>query len=149
MSAKDVYHQTVKIALQQEGWTITHDPLILELSSGRLEIDLGAEYLLAAQKDNTQIAVEVKSFLAPSTTSEFHSALGQFLNYRVVLKLKEPGRVLFLAVPAKVYRNFFSEELAQLSIVEYKVKLLVFDPEKEEIVQWIRESNTANGFNRC
>ncbi|MDC0835680.1 element excision factor XisH family protein [Geitlerinema sp. CS-897] len=76
---------------------------MLELSSGRLEIDLGAENLLAAQRDDTQIAVEIKSFLAPSLTSEFHSALGQFLNYRVVLQRKDPKRVLFLAVPVKVY----------------------------------------------
>ena len=136
MPAKDVYHNTVKVALQKDGWLITHDPLVLELSSGRLEIDLGAEQLIAAQKDNTQIAVEIKSFLSPSTTSEFHLALGQFLNYRVALKIKEPNRVLFLAVPVKVYRNFFYGELAQLSISEYRVKVLVFDPEQEVIVQW-------------
>ena len=136
MSAKDAYHNTVKAALQKEGWVITHDPLVLELSSGRLEIDLGAERLIAAQRDDAQIAVEIKSFLAPSLISEFHKALGQFLNYRVALRLKEPNRVLFLAVPVKVYRNFFSGELAQLSIAEYNVKLLVFDPEQEEIVTW-------------
>ncbi len=137
MPARDVYHQVVKMILQQEGWVITHDPLILELSSGRLEIDLGAEDLIAAQKDKQRIAVEIKSFLAPSTTSEFHTALGQFLNYRVALKVKEPSRTLFLAVPAKVYRNFFTGELAQLSILEYQVKLLVFDPDREVIVQWL------------
>lgn len=119
MAARDAYHNTVKVALQKDGWVITHDPLLLELSSGRLEIDLGAENLVAAQRDGSQIAVEIKSFLAPSLTSEFHSALGQFLNYRVALKLKEPERVLFLAVPIKVYRKFFTEELAQLSIAEY------------------------------
>lgn len=27
--AKDIYHQTVKIALEKEGWIITHDPFIL------------------------------------------------------------------------------------------------------------------------
>jgi hypothetical protein len=136
MSAKDVYHDTVKAALEKEGWVITHDPLVLELSSGRLEIDLGAEMLIAAQRNDVQIAVEIKSFLAPSLISEFHKALGQFLNYRVALRLKEPNRVLFLAVPAKVYRNFFSGELAQLSIAEYNVKLLVFDPDEEEILTW-------------
>lgn len=136
MAAKDVYHDTVKAALRKDGWVITHDPLILELSSGRLKIDLGAERLIAAQRNNAQIAVEIKSFLAPSLTSEFHNALGQFLNYRVALKLKEPNRVLFLAVPAKVYRNFFSGELAQLSVAEYNVKLLIFDPEQEVIVKW-------------
>lgn len=136
MSAKDVYHNTVKVALQKEGWLITHDPLILELSSGRLEIDLGAEQLIAAQKENIQIAVEIKSFLSPSPTSEFHHALGQFLNYRVALKVKEPNRVLFLAIPIKIYRNFFCGELAQLSLAEYPVKLIVFDPKQEVIVQW-------------
>lgn len=25
--AKDIFHDTVKIALQNEGWQITHDPL--------------------------------------------------------------------------------------------------------------------------
>ncbi len=136
MSAKDVYHNTVKVALQKDGWLITHDPLVLELSSGRLEIDLGADRLIGARKENIQIAVEVKSFLSPSLTSDFHQALGQFLNYRVALKIKEPNRVLFLAVPVKVYRNFFSGELAQLSVAEYNVKLFVFDPEREVIVQW-------------
>ena len=136
MSAKDVYHETVKTALQKENWIITHDPLILELSSGRLEIDLGAENLIAAQKNENQIAVEVKSFLAPSTTSEFHTALGQFLNYRVALKVKEPSRILFLAIPSKIYCNFFTQELAQLSISEYHVKLIVFDADQEVIVEW-------------
>ncbi|WP_293085039.1 element excision factor XisH family protein [Moorena sp. SIO3H5] len=68
--------------------------------------------------------------------SEFHTALGQLLNYRVVLKVTEPDRVIFLAVPSKVYRNFFLEELAQLSVKEYKVKLVVFDPDEEVVVQW-------------
>jgi len=136
MTAKDIYHNTVIVALKKDGWLITHDPLILELSSGRLEVDLGAERLIAARRDSTQIAVEIKSFLAPSLTSEFHRALGQFLNYRVALKVKEPHRMLFLAIPVKIYRNFFTGELAQLSIAEYNVKLLIFDPDQEVIVAW-------------
>lgn len=134
--AKDAYHNAVVKALEQEGWLITHDPLILDLSSGRLEIDLGAEQLIAAEKDNARIAVEIKSFLAPSLTSEFHTALGQFLNYRVALRVRDPERVLFLAVPVKIYQNFFTGELALLSIPEYQVKLVIFDPNKEVIVEW-------------
>jgi hypothetical protein len=64
--------------------------------------------------------------------------LGQFLNYRIALKQKEANRILFLAVPVKVYRSFFSGELAQLSVAEYDIKLLIFDPEQEVIVQWKR-----------
>ena len=137
MSAKDTYHNQVISALKKDNWQITHDPLIIELSSGRqLRVDLGAENLIAADKQLDRIAVEIKSFLAPSTVSEFHTALGQFLNYRVALRVKEPERVLFLAVPKDIYDNFFFEEIAQLSVQEYQVKLLIFDPDLEEIVTW-------------
>jgi XisH protein len=136
MSAKDLVHNAVKHALQKDGWTITHDPLYIDFADGQLQIDLGAERLIAARRDNELIAVEVKSFVAPSAISEFHTALGQFLNYRVALKLKEPIRTLYLAIPVAVYEDFFSRQLPQLSIEEYQLKLLVFDPEIEEIIQW-------------
>ena len=32
MSAKDVFHDTVKIALEKENWLITDDPLYLRLT---------------------------------------------------------------------------------------------------------------------
>ncbi|MBE9008999.1 XisH family protein [Pseudanabaenaceae cyanobacterium LEGE 13415] len=136
MSARDIFHEAVKASLENDGWTITHDPLTLDLADGQLQIDLGAERLLAAQRQNKQIAVEVKSFTAPSATSEFHTALGQFLNYRIVLKLKDPERVLYLAVPLEIYEAFFLRQLPQLSIEEYQVKLIIFDPEQRMIVRW-------------
>ncbi|WP_339384227.1 element excision factor XisH family protein [Microcoleus sp. LEGE 07076] len=37
MPTKDLYHQVVKQALTQAGWTITHDPY--PLAFGRKEID--------------------------------------------------------------------------------------------------------------
>lgn len=66
-------------------------------------MDLGAERLISAERQNQRIAVEVKTFLAPSLIAEFHTALGQFLNYRLALKIKHPDRQLFLAVPSAVY----------------------------------------------
>ena len=44
-------------------------------------VDLGAEKLIGAEKEGKQIAVEIKSFLRQSLISEFHNALGQFINY--------------------------------------------------------------------
>ncbi len=129
--------RAIALALQKDGWTITHDPLTIDLADGQLQVDLGAERLIAAQKDHEHIAIEVKSFTAPSATSEFHTALGQYLNYRVVLKLKEPERILYLAVSLEIYESFFSRQLPQLSLQEYQLKILVFDPKEEEIVQWI------------
>jgi hypothetical protein len=46
--------------LQNDGWTITHDPLMLDLADGQLQIDLGAERLIAAQRQNERIAVEIR-----------------------------------------------------------------------------------------
>jgi XisH protein len=138
MSARDIYHETVKSALQKDGWRITDDPLVLTFNPKRqLKIDLGAERLLGAQKENKLIAVEIKTFLAPSALSEFHAALGQFLNYRLALKLKQPDRELFLAIPQDIYQTFFVEEFTQLSISEYNLKIITFSLEGKEILQWI------------
>jgi hypothetical protein len=137
MSARDLFHDTVKAALQKDEWVITHDPLTIDLADGQLQIDLGAERLIAAHKGEQRIAVEIKSFAAPSAISEFHTALGQYLNYRVALKVKEPERILYLGVSIEVYESFFFRQLPQLSLQEYQIKLVVFDPESEAIVKWI------------
>ena len=137
MSAKDLFHNVAKAALQKDGWTITDDPLYLRLGDDQLRIDLGAERLITAERTQQKIAVQVKSFLAPSAISEFHTALGQFLNYRAVLQMQQPYRLLYLAVPIEIYQTFFRRDLPQLSIQTYQLKLIVFDPATEVIVQWI------------
>ena len=137
MSARDFFHKEVKNALIKDGWSITHDPL--SVSFGRLDmsIDLGAEQLIGAQKDNQKIAVEIKSFLPKSSAiSEFHTALGQFINYRAALRQDEPERILYLAVPIIAYNNFFKLEFPQLMVNENQVKLIIYNPEKEVITEW-------------
>ena len=94
MPAKDLFHQLVRTALEQEGWTITHDPYHIDLGFVDLYIDLGAERLIAAIKDNEKIAIEIKTFLSASTISEFHTAIGQFINYRIALEAEESDRIL-------------------------------------------------------
>lgn len=82
MSVRDIFHNTVKTALIKDGWTITDDPLRLEVGGVSVSIDLSAERLIAAERRGQKIAVEVKRFLeGASAISEFHTALGQFLNY--------------------------------------------------------------------
>ena len=136
MPATDKFHDAVRTALQQDGWLITHDPLFLQVGGANMFVDLGAEKLIAAQKDDRKIAVEVKSFLGQSQISEFHTALGQALSYRKALQLAEPDRFLYLAIPVDVYETFFRLEFTQEMIHEYQLKLLVYEAEKEEIVQW-------------
>lgn len=137
MSAKDIFHDIVKAALQKDGWIVNKDPLYLRLGDDQIRIDLGAERLIIAEREKEQIAVEVKSFLAPSALTEFHAALGQFLNYRAVLQVKQPHRKLYLAVSVDIYQSFFRRDLPQLSIQLYELKIIIFDPVAEVIVQWI------------
>jgi hypothetical protein len=103
MHTRDLFHNAVKHGLMKDGWTITADPLIVQFSGHNMYIDLGAEKLIAAEKDNQQIAVEVKSFVAASVLADFHTALGQFLNYRLALDEEQPQRTLYLAMPVSVY----------------------------------------------
>lgn len=108
MPAKDVFHDVVKTALQKDGWTITDDPLHIRQGGVMgMYIDLGAEKVIAAEKEGHKIAVEIKRFLGSSTLTEFHLALGQFMNYRYALEDTEADRTLYLAVPVEIYAAFF------------------------------------------
>ncbi|MHC5595973.1 MAG: element excision factor XisH family protein, partial [Nostoc sp.] len=81
MPAKDIYHNTVKFALQKDGWTITHDPFPLQIGKKRLSADLGAERLISAEKETQRIVVEVKSFVGQSDVKDLEQALGQYVLY--------------------------------------------------------------------
>lgn len=134
--ARDTFHAIVRAALERQGWTITHDPYSLRVGGVEMFVDLGAERLIAAEREDRKIAVEVKSFLAPSRISEFYIALGQFLTYRLGLQQQEPERTLYLAIPLEIYDTFFSLELVKAAIRQYQVNLIVYSPETEEIQRW-------------
>ncbi len=136
MPARDLFHNAVVHALQKDGWTITDDPLTIRYGTDRVSIDLGAEKVIAATRGSEKIAVEIKSFLRDSALSEYHAALGQFLNYRVALQSSEPERVLYLAIPLETYKSLFSRDLPLASIKTYQVKLIVYDPDQEVITSW-------------
>jgi hypothetical protein len=134
--ARDKLHQTVKQALLKDGWLITHDPYILRYKPG-WEIDMGAEKVFAAERDAVKIAVEVKSFKVESFANEFHTVLGQYLNYHSALKRIDKERILFLAVPKEVYEWEFEIEGIQNSVSDYQVKILVYDPLTQLILKWV------------
>ena len=136
MSAKDLFHNSICRALEKDGWQITHDPLYLKIQEVEFFIDLGAERVIAAQKDGQKIAIEIKSFLGRSNISDFHTALGQTLNYKLALRKKDPDRVLYLCISRDIYQDLFLGEFIQESILEYGVKLLIVNIPKEEIFLW-------------
>jgi hypothetical protein len=136
VAAKDVFHDAVRHALEKEQWIITNDPLFLRFGGVDMYIDLAAEQLMSAERDGEKIAVEVKSFIGVSATTEFSTALGQFLKYQLALEEEQPDRTLYLAIPLDADRSFFSLELPRRLVERYRVKLIVYEPEEEEIVRW-------------
>ncbi|MBW4594820.1 MAG: fdxN element excision controlling factor protein [Brasilonema angustatum HA4187-MV1] len=137
MPAKDIYHDTVKRALQKDGWTITHDPFPLQIGNKRLSADLGAKRLISAEKRTQKIVVEVKSFVGQSDVKDLQQALGQYVLYRQVLNEMGVERYLYLAVSQPTFNSVFTIELGQVLLKNQIIKLIVFDDEREVIVQWI------------
>ncbi len=138
MAARDKFHDAVKNALIKDDWTITHDPYRLDFGFTVAYVDLGAEKLIAAQKGAEKIAVEIKSFIGSSDLYEFHTALGQFINYKAALRKEEPERLLFLAVPQDTYETFFRYELIAATLTEHQLKIIVYNSDSEELLQWIK-----------
>ncbi len=136
MPAKDLYHAAVRNALIKDGWTITHDPLTLRYYKRDVHIDLGAERLLAAEKDTHKIAVEIKSFVAASALAALEEAIGQYILYQDVLEDMEIERRLYLAVPDYAEEGILSEPIGELLIRKYGIRLLVYRPNTEEVVEW-------------
>ncbi len=93
---------------------------------------------MAAERAGERIAIEIKSFLNSSAITDFYSALGQFLSYRLALESVEPTRTLYLAVPVDVYQTFFQYEFTQTAVQRYQVLIVVYDPVNEVIVQWTK-----------
>lgn len=113
--AKDIYHDTVRTALEKDGWTITQDPLRLTIGGRGVYVDLGAEKLIVAEREGRKIAVEIKSFIGASPVKDLEAALGQYILYEDILARNQPGRTLYLAVHEEVYLDFLLKRLCNLS----------------------------------
>ena len=137
MPARDIYPNTVKSALQKDGWTITHDPFPLQIGKKRLSADLGAERLISAEKGTQKIVVEVKSFVGRSDVKDLEQALGQYVLYRQILDETGIEHSLYLAVSRETFNSVFTIELGQVLLKNQIIKLVVFDDESEAILQWI------------
>jgi hypothetical protein len=137
MPAKDIFYDCVKHALIKDGWIVTDDPLILKIGKKDLFIDLGAEKILIAEKENQKIAIEIKSFVGTSEVEDLKNALGQYVLYEKIIKRQLLERILYLAIRETTYNNLFRQEIGQILLEEKTLKLIIFNPEKEVITQWI------------
>jgi hypothetical protein len=55
----------------------------------------------------------------------------------VELRRVEPRRQLFLAIPEKAWKSVFAEALGEIVLGERAVRLLIIDPQKEVVIQWV------------
>lgn len=136
MPRYDLYHNTVRNVLIKDGWVITDDPFVIEFKGLRLYADLGAEKLLAAEKNHSKIVIEIKVFNSPSPVTELEKAVGQYGIYRTFLKRIAPERQLFLAITQEIYQDFFQRPAIQEITIDHQIKLIIFNPNLEEIIQW-------------
>ncbi len=134
--ARDLYHDAVRHALEKEGWRITADPLKIPVEDTNFLIDLGAERIIAAENGQEKIAVEIKVFGGLSLVTDFHLALGQVLNYSLILGDIDINRKLWLAVPVDTYLSFFDGRYPTRALKHIGVGILVFHPKDEVILQW-------------
>lgn len=142
--ARDLYHAALRTALEKEGWQITADPYKIRYGRVNYEVDLAAENVFAAERGPERIAIEIKSFIKESIANEFHAALGQFLNYKLILENIDPERRLYLAVRQEVFENFFQYPFTQEAVARYGVNILVFQPATQEVVLWKNSSDTES-----
>lgn len=138
--ARDIFHNAVRQALEAEGWEITHDPYLLKALGTNTNIDLGAEKLIAAQRDKHYIAVEIKSFLTPSLTYEFHRALGQYMNYLFALNKSDSTRKLYLAIGQDAYKTFFKKPEVWEVVENFKIPIIVFDENSCNVISWFEHN---------
>jgi len=137
--ARDKFHNLVRQALENDGWTITADPYQVPMGGRKAYIDLGAERLIiGAQRGNDKIAVEIKTFSGMSDLQDLDQATGQFIRYRLALKKEEPDRKLYLAIPAVFYDRFFQEVFFVELMEETGVSILIYDEFNPIIKKWIR-----------
>ncbi|MEM7533184.1 MAG: element excision factor XisH family protein [Chloroflexota bacterium] len=134
--AKDLIHDPVKDALENDGWTVTSEHFTVRYEELTIQPDIAAERVIAAQRGLEKIAVEVKSFLGRSTTKDVRDALGQYVIYQTYLEDVEPDRKVYLGISTRAYHDTFQLKAVQRLVERFSVLLVVVDIEQKEVVLW-------------
>jgi hypothetical protein len=136
--ARDKFHQEVREALEKEGWYISDDPLSLKIGRIPVQIDLGAEKIIGAERNGEKIAIEIKTFGISSFISAFHDAVGQYIVYREALEEIDDKRVLYLAIPEDTYDEYGKEPLVQRVFINNRINVIVYEPNSKIITSWLK-----------
>ena len=84
--------------------------------------------------------MEIKRFLKSSPVQDLKEAVGQYILYGDIMAKspEDSDRTLYLAVREETHRVVFSKEQTQRLLQNRNIRLIVFQPEQEVILQWIR-----------
>jgi hypothetical protein len=75
--------------------------------------------------------------------TDLERALGQYTIYRTLLARLSPEREVLLAIAQDVYDGFFRRPAIADIVTAHLVRLLVFEPTREEIRAWINAVTIA------
>jgi hypothetical protein len=134
LPAKDRHHDILAHALVKAGWTIDEEQVTLQT----LERTLWIDFQISKRAADIVLLVELKELEAVASPIEsLAGALGKYLLYRLILARTGKTTPLFLAVTNAAYAGVLSEEVGRWMLDEYKIPLIVFDAQREEIIQWV------------
>ena len=51
--------------------------------------------------------------------------------------MREPERILYLAVPETIYTRFFEEQVIQKTMREERFKLVIYNQTNQIITEWV------------
>jgi hypothetical protein len=137
MPAQDLYHDVVRDALRQDGWRITHTALQLKVRAESRAEELWEGPWLIADKDERKVAVAVDSFVGHSNLVDITQTWRQLGLSRPQLHAMDADRVVYLAVRQATYSACFAGGEGELVLAKEHMRLLVFDPRTEAIIQWV------------
>ncbi|MEM1121558.1 MAG: element excision factor XisH family protein [Bacteroidota bacterium] len=136
--ARDLIHHQVRRALEKEGWVITDDPFRLNANGVNLEIDIGAERVIAAQKGEEKIFIEIKTLNQRSILYAFYAAFGQYICYRDAIEENDMDNPLFLAIPLSAFKRIEENEFILNRLSKHGIRAVIVDTTSEKITKWIK-----------
>lgn len=80
----------------------------------------------------------MKGFVSLSIAYEFHTVLGQYLNYRTFIEVQEPERTLYLAVKRSVYDSFFRDDATELVVTKFGINIVIINEQSRIVEQWMK-----------
>jgi XisH protein len=134
--AYDDCHPQVVRALEKAGWRV--DPVSFRISSGGISVYPDVRAWQSNGASHQVIIIEIKCFSdASKEQDELYRAIGQYVIYRNVLKLRQYSAQLYLATPMTTFNRLFKQVAVTATIQDVQISLIVVDIEREEVVQWL------------